>query len=31
MEAIDEIDKKILRILQQDAKVTTKEIANQLG
>ncbi|MFC0183912.1 DNA-binding transcriptional regulator, Lrp family [Pseudarcicella hirudinis] len=31
METLDEIDKTILRMLQHDAKVTTKEIANHLG
>ncbi|GAB3905071.1 Lrp/AsnC family transcriptional regulator [Larkinella knui] len=31
MEQLDEIDKKILRLLQEDAKLTTKELAAQLG
>ncbi len=31
MEQIDETDKTILRLLQQDAKLTTKEIAAQLS
>ncbi|MGV3541274.1 MAG: Lrp/AsnC family transcriptional regulator [Rufibacter sp.] len=31
MDVLDEIDKSILRRLQQDAKVTTKELASQLG
>ena len=31
MEPIDEIDKTILRLLQQDAKLTTKEVAAQLS
>jgi Lrp/AsnC family leucine-responsive transcriptional regulator len=31
MELIDEIDKKLLRMLQQDAKLTTKELAAQSG
>ncbi|WP_128543408.1 Lrp/AsnC family transcriptional regulator [Larkinella soli] len=31
MEHLDETDKTILRILQQDAKVTTKELAGRLG
>ncbi|WP_234733531.1 Lrp/AsnC family transcriptional regulator [Tellurirhabdus bombi] len=31
MEQIDEIDKKLLRLLQEDAKLTTKELASRLG
>lgn len=31
MEALDDIDRKLLRLLQQDAKLTTKELAAQLG
>ncbi|MFN3379375.1 MAG: AsnC family transcriptional regulator, partial [Runella zeae] len=27
MEQLDEIDKKLLRLLQADAKLTTKELA----
>ncbi len=31
MEKLDEIDKQLLRMLQQDAKLTTKELASKLG
>lgn len=31
MEELDEIDKTLLRRLQEDAKTTTKELASQLG
>lgn len=31
MDAIDDIDKRLLRLLQQDAKLTTKELAAQLN
>lgn len=31
MEQLDEIDKKLLRLLQADAKLTTKELASTLG
>ncbi|MBK6979968.1 MAG: Lrp/AsnC family transcriptional regulator [Cytophagaceae bacterium] len=31
MEELDEIDKKILRVLQKDAKVTAKELASSLN
>ena len=31
MEELDEIDKMLLRRLQEDAKTTTKELASQLG
>lgn len=31
MEQLDDIDKKLLRLLQSDAKLTTKELASRLG
>ena len=31
MEKLDEVDLKILRILQEDSKKTTKEIAKELN
>ena len=31
MDALDDIDKQLLRLLQQDAKLTTKELAAQLN
>ncbi|GAB3249505.1 Lrp/AsnC family transcriptional regulator [Larkinella harenae] len=31
MDQLDETDKKLLRLLQEDAKLTTKELAGQLG
>ncbi|GAB3714331.1 Lrp/AsnC family transcriptional regulator [Spirosoma flavus] len=31
MEQLDDIDKKLLRLLQKDAKLTTKELAAHLG
>ncbi len=31
MEELDEVDKKILRVLQKDAKVTAKELASSLN
>ncbi len=31
MDTLDELDKQLLRLLQQDAKLTTKELAAQLG
>jgi len=31
MDSLDELDKKLLRLLQEDAKLTTKELAAELG